>query len=103
LTEISKKEGTEIGKVQERLEEEYDLVKNSFYTDPDDQSGWFYYCWLLGQTVAPVSTHVNEGISVKEQENVNSQEAAGSDVWQLNVLDREIQSCRELLELESNR
>lgn len=97
LTEISKKEGTEIGKVQERLEEEYDLVKNSFYTDPDDQSGWFYYCWLLGQTVAPVSTHVNG-----EQENVNSQEAAGSDVWQLNVLDREIHSCRELLELESN-
>lgn len=236
MTEISKNEGTEINRVQERLEEEYELVKNSFYTDPDDQSGWFYYCWLLGQTIAPVGTHVNgcwppvgsnisidsekksytlpynklslgkletlplllsfsnsvtgvnnqtasvsidvndaleldwrpvepwqkygrkwttdimqhlpsssgqstvsvlvgsvpgiisldgeacessyesrfhicmretsdsgDIISVEEQEIFNIQEAAGSDVWQLNVLDREIQSCRELLELESNR
>ena len=236
MSEIGKKEGTEVSRAQERLEEEYELVKNSFYTDPDDQSGWFYYCWLLGQTIAPVSTHVNgcwppaeskivinsknstytlpynkpsvgkletlplllsfsnsvtgvsngtvsvsidgsdaleldwkpiepwqkygrkwttdimhhlpsssgqsavsilvgtvPGIvssdgqafeasyrsrfhlhmreisasevlaSVEEQENVNCQEGAGSDVWQVNVLDREIQSCRELLEMESNR
>lgn len=43
---------------QERLEEEYELVRNSFFTDPDDQSGWFYYYWLLSQTVAPVGPQV---------------------------------------------
>nr|XP_024390415.1 geranylgeranyl transferase type-2 subunit alpha 1-like isoform X2 [Physcomitrium patens] len=59
LSEISKNEAAENGRVQERLQEEYELVKNSFYTDPDDQSGWFYYSWLLGQTIAPVGTHVS--------------------------------------------
>lgn len=39
--------------------------------------------------------------SVGEQVHVNSED--GSEIWQLNVVDREIQSCRELLELESNR
>lgn len=38
--------------------------------------------------------------SVGEQVHVNSED--GSEIWQLNVVDREIQSCRELLELESN-
>ncbi|KAG0561983.1 hypothetical protein KC19_9G108200 [Ceratodon purpureus] len=83
LSEISKKEGTEINRVQAMLEDEYDFVKNSFYTDPDDQSGWFYYCWLLEQTIALVGT-------------------PGSDVWLMKVLDKEIEACRELLELESN-
>lgn len=236
LSEISKRTDTEFSRVQESLEEEYELVKTAFYTDPDDQSGWFYYAWLLGQTIAPVGSHVNgcwppaesqisvdfgestyklphsklkegqlealplvlsfsnavtgvnnqtvtvnvdgrgfleldwrstepwqkcsrkwttnimghlplssgryavdvlvgavpgivsvdghdcespwksrfrvlvgedsssedEG-SVKEQVDMNSEAVDGSAIWQLNVLDREIQSCRELLELESNR
>lgn len=37
----------------EVLTEEYDLVKQAFFTEPEDQSGWFYLMWLLGQTVIP--------------------------------------------------
>lgn len=33
------------------LNDEYELVHNALFTDPDDQSGWFYYLWLLDQTV----------------------------------------------------
>lgn len=33
------------------LNEEYDLVHQAIFTDPDDQSGWFYHLWLLDQTV----------------------------------------------------
>ncbi|KAE9615203.1 putative protein geranylgeranyltransferase type II [Lupinus albus] len=33
------------------LEEEYELVQNALFTDPDDQSGWFYHLWLIDQTV----------------------------------------------------
>lgn len=33
------------------LEEEYNLVQNALFTDPDDQSGWFYHLWLIDQTV----------------------------------------------------
>eukprot|EP00850_Spirogloea_muscicola_P005162 SM000023S07618 [mRNA] locus=s23:538465:542620:+ [translate_table: standard] len=31
------------------LEEEFELVKQAFYTEPDDQSGWMYHTWLLEQ------------------------------------------------------
>ncbi|KAG1239376.1 hypothetical protein G6F35_000046 [Rhizopus arrhizus] len=28
---------------------ELDLVKNAIYTEPDDQSAWLYYRWILGR------------------------------------------------------
>uniref|UniRef100_A0A2N9GC98 Geranylgeranyl transferase type-2 subunit alpha n=1 Tax=Fagus sylvatica TaxID=28930 RepID=A0A2N9GC98_FAGSY len=36
---------------EEVLNEEYELVHQALFTDPDDQSGWFYHLWLLDQTV----------------------------------------------------
>lgn len=33
------------------LTEENDLVHQALFTDPDDQSGWFYHHWLLDQIV----------------------------------------------------
>lgn len=36
---------------QNVLGEEYEFVRNALFTDPDDQSGWFYHLWLLSETV----------------------------------------------------
>lgn len=33
------------------LTEEYEFVRSALFTEPDDQSGWFYHLWLLSQTV----------------------------------------------------
>lgn len=49
---------TLLGKLAENLTEqereatvdnEFDLVKNAIYTDPEDQSAWLYDLWLIGR------------------------------------------------------
>ena len=42
------------------LGEEYELVHQTIFTDPDDRSGWFYHLWLLDQTV---KTHLHHLVS----------------------------------------
>merc|ERR1712137_1454824 len=40
---------TEKGEYQQAIEEELDIVKNAFYTMPNDSSAWFYHRWLINQ------------------------------------------------------
>ena len=38
---------------QKIFSKEFELVTQALFTDPDDQSGWFYHLWLLAQTSSP--------------------------------------------------
>ncbi|GJJ76565.1 geranylgeranyl transferase type-2 subunit alpha [Entomortierella parvispora] len=40
---------------QSIVDNEFDLVKNAIYTDPEDQSAWLYDLWLIGREQKSIS------------------------------------------------
>ncbi|CAI9781256.1 unnamed protein product [Fraxinus pennsylvanica] len=50
LSHLFEKRGERQSHKESVLEEEFEFVRNALFTDPDDQSGWFYHLWLLDQT-----------------------------------------------------
>jgi geranylgeranyl transferase type-2 subunit alpha len=70
------------------LEEEYELVKQAFYTEPEDQSGWFYHRWLLGCSLARYQRA--RGTAGEAEERATA----------ARVLASQAEMCRDLLEME---
>jgi geranylgeranyl transferase type-2 subunit alpha len=45
------------------VDNEFDLVKNAIYTDPEDQSAWLYELWLIGRGMA-LSVNAHEKVAI---------------------------------------
>ena len=75
---------------KETLDEEYELVRQAFFTEPEDQSGWIYHRWLTAQTLKGGAQGLAGDDEVKETRRAETME----------TLLREAGYCREVSEME---
>jgi geranylgeranyl transferase type-2 subunit alpha len=100
------------------LDKEFELVKQAFYTEPEDQSSWLYHRWLLGRVSTSGFCLPCVGISLGinyDADNLTAESAPelgpriNEDLAQrsergtkrqLVVYERELKTCLELLDVE---
>ena len=64
------------------IEDEFQFVRQACYTDPRDQSGWFYHRWLTGKLL-----HIDEDVIATSEKT--------------RILRQELEMCRGVHELDT--
>lgn len=93
-------EGDEL---KQKLDDDFELVLNAFFTEPMDQSAWLYHRWLLAQAaslvIKPIElTDGQNGARLVESSSTTEKESAKP--VNIKILKRELAACEELVEEE---
>ncbi|KAL1919759.1 uncharacterized protein VTP21DRAFT_1690 [Calcarisporiella thermophila] len=84
---------------REVADKEFQMVENAFWTDPADQSAWFYHLWLIWSNKESVIAP--DTMDQKDIEKFNVRTSTLSPWYSmdhLTLIDREIGMIRRLLE-----
>ena len=94
------------------VEGEFSIIENAIYTEPDDQSSWWYHQFLLTwiaqshQKGHQPGGEGKKGEQIQQGQQSSSSDCNGSDSddrqWFRSVLDQQISVMRGLLEVEAN-
>ncbi|GAA6038431.1 hypothetical protein JCM8097_007647 [Rhodosporidiobolus ruineniae] len=72
----------------EKVDEEFELVKQAVWSDPNDQSAWLYHRWLVGDGTIPIVRREVAGIEELLEEEPDSRWCLDSLVYYKRLLVR---------------
>ena len=98
LPRIAATDGDDVGWAH-RLVSEFDLVRQAFYTEPEDQSAWLYHRWLVSKQQELLRGDGNAEGADAAAASTSRDDGLGGAAWD-NVLAQEVQMCRDLLAIE---
>jgi geranylgeranyl transferase type-2 subunit alpha len=73
------------------LPAEFSIVENAIFTEPDDQSAWWYHQFLLTWAVKEIESKQGSGAEA---------EAAALATWLVDMLQQQLELVRSLYEIE---
>lgn len=85
--------------VDAQVDQELELIKQAMYTDPSDQSVWFYHRWLV-ELLIPTAAQQQQEQQQQEQRGEAGEKERKRRTRQMEVLEEEVNVIDELFELE---
>ncbi|GAA6061979.1 hypothetical protein JCM10212_005223 [Sporobolomyces blumeae] len=100
LSRLWEERGIEAGSQEraERVDQEFDLVKQAIWSDPNDQSAWLYHRWLVGSGTIPLVRREIQGIEELLEEEPDSRWCLDSLVHYKRLLSTLLASSADSIE-----
>ena len=99
--EYNKNNENDIVSIRNRVEQEVEIIENAVFTEPDDQSPWWYLRFLIQCSLtAYQKIKTDNDNNNSDSDNLNTDGSASFGVWLEYLLTKLINSIEELLEEE---